>query len=163
MIFLTIFLLFIFYWVIDAFILQLSAKLLIKNKPDFANAFGLIGLSYGVFFIIIILSMFFSLAFLGRIDMLNVLSRINEMDSIIVSLLNFFPSIFLFYIVIVIVYVFVMGWIYGKFLKDEQDMFVGFGRGVLLFLVNVIISRSIFLIVLNIYFWIVGTSIFMFI
>ena len=135
------FLLFVYllvYWVVDAFILQLSSKLIVKHKPDYQNAFGLIGLFYGITVVLTIEGFIIIMLVAGRKHLIDMLYSRG------IIWFRLIPRFILYYLLGIIVVVLLTRWIYGKLLKDGKGKIIGFAKGILVFLLNLVITRAIF-------------------
>ncbi len=126
---------FILYWFFDALVLQWSSKIVVKAKPDYWHAFGLTALVYLVEVVIVVLAFFFAFLMLGRMSMMDLLhSNFSAWFSLI-------PGFILYTLISLILFALLVGWIYGKMLRDEEGRQIGLAKGLLVFLLQFVITR----------------------
>ena len=146
---------FFLYWAFDAFVLQLSSKVVVKAKPGYWSAVGITGLVFVIEAVIGVLAMFLAMVFIGGASMRDVL----HLD--ISSWFSFVPWVVVYMTISVILFALLVGWLYGRMLKDAEGSNIGFGKGILVFLLQFIITRAVLsLLALVRFFWIGGCPMF---
>lgn len=130
---------FFLYWAFDAFVLQLSSKVVVKAKPSYWTAVGIAGLVYVIEVVIGILAMFLAMAFMGKAAMMDM------MHSDISTWFSFVPWVVVYMVISVVLFALLIGWLYGRMLKDASGNDIGFGKGILVFLLQFVITRTVLL------------------
>ena len=128
---------FLLYWLFDAFILQLSSKIVAGNKPNFLNAIGITGLVYWIELVIAFLAIVLAMGFMGRTAMADML------HSDIQSWFSFVPWILIYLLVSITLFAFLIGWLYSKMLRDIEGNEIGLWKGILIFLLQFVITRAL--------------------
>ncbi len=128
---------FFLYWALDAFILQLSSQLIIRSKPRYWDAVGITGLVYVIEAVVGVVSVFLSMALVGRMSM----GELMHVD--ISSWFSFVPWVVVFFLISTLLFALIIGWLYGKMLKDAQGQEIRLWKGIVVFLVQFVITRFI--------------------
>ncbi len=140
---------FFLYWAFDAFVLQLSSRVVVKAKPSYWTAVGITGLVYVIEVVIGILAMFLAMAFMGRVAMMDM------MHSDFSSWFSFVPWVVVYITISVVLFALLIGWLYGRMLRDTEGRDIRFGKGILVFLLQFVITRAVLtLLVLIRFFWV---------
>ena len=146
---------FFLYWAFDAFILQLSSGVVVKSKPSYWSAVGITGLVFVIESVIGALAMLLAMVFMGRAAMMEM------MHSDIVSWFSFVPWFVVYMVISVVLFALLIGWLYGRMLKDAEGRNIGFGKGILVFLLQFIITRVVLSILAAVrFFWFGGCPMF---